>query len=636
MKETIIEHVILSHLLDYLRLKKIPYRKKGKMIYVDCPVCNDPDAHMLPNNKVDLECFKCKPKDKIGRYYNLIDIVKKAEPQLKTDEDILQHIKELLDVKVMTKKDEAKVINLLEKYKEWGFDLVPIVNNGKFPVEKDWTNKEHKDKKEWETWIKNGLNIGVKTGKRSRVTIIDIDQKPIPEEIDKIKGDCVIQESTKGYHLIYKYEPELPKTRIDELKIDIENDGGQVVIYPSVIDKVQRKFINVTKQISEMPIELKTFLTAQITVPRKTDSEKVREDIQTGDFNIGVLEEGQRNSTLVRLGGCFRKELPITQTRYVLNILNRILCERPLPSKEINAMMRKLEHYTYFDEQELAHKVLEYLRDSVEEAGRTEIAMAVVGTNRGEDKKRIDKSLAYLVKEGYILKKGTRYNIIKKAEWKESLIEVGKPIDFKMPYFYDVGSFRYGDLILIGSKNKKGKSHIAINIIKQLVKQGKKPYYISLETGSRFTQIALQLGLKEGDFKWDFVANPTRIELEPDAITILDWLCPTNFAEVDKLFMHFTEQLYKTNGVLIVFMQLKGSKSQDNEWFAPNMVSQFPALSARYIYDKDGDGEYGTFKIDVIREPKLHIKNYEIPCKYNWTSKELKRVDEMEEIDEKK
>jgi hypothetical protein len=518
----------------------------------------------------------------------------------------------------------------LEQYEKWGFDLVPITANGKIPVENEWTKKSHKNIEEWNRWIKEGLNIGVKTGLISNITIIDIDQKPIPEEIKKMMGNPIIQESGKGFHLIYRYDSDLRKTRIDELKIDIENDGGQVVIYPSLVNDVRRKFIETPVEITSMPKELKAFLLSKITVPRQTLSEKLVEDIKSEDFNLGVLDEGGRNANLIRLGGILRKELNITQTGYVLSILNKHLCKEPLPSKEVSAMIKSLDRYTEFDEKELAHKVLEYLK-YIEEANRTEIAMAVVGSNRGEEKKRVDKALAYLVKEGYITKHGRSYAIIKKGEWKDTLIDEGEPIDFQMPYFYDVANFNFGDLILIGSKNKRGKTHLSMNIVKQLVNQNLNPYYISLEAGSRFTKIALQLGMKEGDFKWTFCSDPTQIEIEPNAITIIDWLCPQNFAETDKIFMRFVEQLHKTNGVLIVFMQLK----DDNTWFAPNMVKQFPSLACKYIYDNEDDGEYGKFKIEVIRDPKLRIKSHELPCRYNWETKELKRIDELTEEDTK-
>ena len=395
------------------------------------------------------------------------------------------------------------------------------------------------------------------------------------------------------------------------------------------MENKNRKIIKLN-QIKPLPEHLKKFLLSKIDLPNlKTNSEKLKEDIETENFKMDLFEEGSRNSSLITLGGIFRKELNIPQTQFVLNVLNNHNTN-PLPPKEINAMMKKLEHYSKFDEEELALKVLQYLRD-VEEANRTEISMAIANTNRGEEKKRVDKSLFYLVKEGYLLKRGKTYHLIKKVEWKESLIEIGKPIDFKMPYFYDIANFKYQDLILIGSKNKRGKTHVSINIIKQLVEQGKKPYYVSLETGSRFAQIALQLGLKEGDFYHTFCADPTKIELEPNAITIIDWLLIVDKSKTDLVFRSLIEQLYKTNGIIICFMQLKSSKQQNNEWFAPNMVSQFPSLSVRYIYEKDDDGTYGKFVIDEIREPKANIKTFEIPCKYNWKTKELKRIDELKE-----
>ncbi len=619
------EQIVLSYLLKYLKQQKIPHKKSGKIVMLQCPFCKKKpmSANIIPNTYI-VNCFNCKQK------YNIIDIANKIKNLNGDKKKIIQYLKEELNIKIVTELDEENIENYLNFYEKNGFDLVPVIKNGKRPIEQNWTNKTHKNKNEWKQWIMNGLNIGVKTGLKSNITVIDIDTKDIDDKLKRYIEYYTTQKTQKGYHLFFKYEPDLPKTRIDDLKIDIENDGGQVVLAPSIVNGHERKIFN--DHIEKMPLELKELLLSKVTIPRKTKSEKVKEDIQTENFNLGVLKEGQRNSSLIRLGGILRKELNLVQTEFVLKVLNRHLCENPLQDKEIIAMINSLDKYTRFDEEELAHRIVDYIKD-IEEANRNEIAMALVGTNRGEQKKRVDKALQYLVKEGYITKKGSRYSILKKVEWIDTLLDIGKPIDFKMPYFYDIANFNFGDLILIGSKNKKGKTHIAMNIVKQLVEQGIKPCYINLESGSRFAKIALQLGLKEGDFKRPkhIIVDPTKIELEQNAITIIDWLCPQNFAEVDKLFLHFIEQLDKTHGILIVFMQLKGSKSQNNEWFAPNLVSQFPALSARYIYDNEGDGEYGKFIIDEIRDPKLKIKTYEIPCQYNWETKELKRIDEIEE-----
>lgn len=623
--------VILNreNLIKYLEKNKIKMKKSGKIVMLECPFCKkDPmSANIIPNTAI-LNCFSCNQK------YNLLDIAKKIEQKFpEEEEEQLQYLKTLLNIEVITKKDEEKIEEILNVYVENGFDLVPIMRNGKAPIEKDWTNKSHKDKNEWLEWIRNGFNIGVKGGLKSNLTIIDIDQKPIPEEIKKLMGNTLTQESTHGFHLFYKFEEDLPKTRIDELKIDIETTGGQVVIYPSIINNIQRK-IDI-RPISKMPEALKKYLKSKIDLPNlKTFSEKIREDIKTENFKIKPEDfklknnnlEGCCNSSFIKLGGILRKELNTKNTEFVLNLLNTHLLEYPMEQKAIRAMVRELDKYTEFDEQELAYKVLQYMRDA-EDATRTDVQRAL------EEKKiKIDKVLNYLVREGCLIKRGRNYHIIKKANWKYSLVNVAKRVPFKVPYFYDVGNFNYGDLILIGSKNKKGKTHVAMNIIKQFVKQGIKPYYISLETGSRFTEIALQLGLKEDDFAWDEIADPTKIELEPNAVTVIDWLLVVDKSKTDLIFRHFVEQLHKTNGFLIIFQQLKGTKDQNNQWFAPNMAMQFPSLATRYLYEDEDEGTYGKFVIDAIRDPKKHGKKmWEIPCVYNWQTKELKRKDELED-----
>jgi len=611
---------IESHLLDYIIKRDIKIKKAGAVVQLQCPFCKStPISAIIPPRCNFLNCFACGQKKK-----NIFDVVRVLENKNFTDEEVVQHVKETLNLNIVTKKDEDFISEVLEFYKKNKFDLVAVAKDKKNPIEVDWVNKEHIDIEEWKRWLNSNINIGIKTGKRSNLTIIDIDQKPIPKEILALTGETFVLETSKGFQLYYKYVPDLKKTRINELKTDIENDGGQCVAFPSVVEGVQRKILKLNEPI-EMPKDLLDYLKNKVTVPLKSFSEKLKEDIETEQFNLGLLQEGNRNASLLKLGGILRKKLSEIQTEEVLSVLNNHICPNPLPSKEIHAMIKSLAKYTAFDEQELAHKVLTYLKN-VEEANRTEIAMAIVGTNRGEEKLRIDKSLKYLVKEGYALKKGNRYNVIKRLDWKEDLLNVGRPIDFKMPYFYDVANFNYEDMIVIASRNKKGKTHLAVNIIKQLVEQGITPYYINLETGSRFAKIALQLGLKNGDFKHSFCADPTQIELEKNGITIIDWLLIADKSQTDLVFKHFIEQLNKQGGFLIVFQQLK----EDNSYFAPNMLMQFPSLASRYIYDNEQDGTYGKFLIDVIREPKGQIKSFEIPCKYNWDTKELIRIDERQ------
>ena len=628
--------IILSKLLKYLELKKWKIKKSGKVIMFLCPQCKkEPlSATILPNSS-NINCYICKPKEKLGRYYNLLDVAKLLEEKFpEKEEDQLQYLKELLKIDVKTSKDEQEIMKVLEFYEKNGFDLVPVAKNAKNPIEKDWVNKSHKNKDEWFNWISNDLNIGVKTGIKSNITVIDIDQKPIPEEIRLMVGNTLIQETKKGFHLFYKYDKDFPKTRIEEFKIDIENDGGQVVLYPSIVENEKRQFISGDK-IIEMPKDLKGLLKSKILMPSKTSSEKLREDIETENFKINPEDfklkndnlNGCCNSSFIKLGGILRKNLNLQETEFVLRVLNNHLLEKPMTYQAIKGMVKELDKYIQIDEEELALKVLEYLKIVDSPRSVNDISNTIMGTNRGEDKKRIEKVLNYLLNEEKIIKKGrASYEIVKEMNWTDTLIDVGSPVDFKIPYFYDYAYFNKKDLIIIGSKNQYGKTHLAMNIVKRLVTQGIKPYYIFNESGGRYGKVALKLGMKEGDFWRVYCGDPEKVILKNKAITIYDWVRPMGdeYAKTAEVFNRFIEQLEKTQGFMICFVQLK----KDDSFFAPNMIGQFPALLVKYLH-RNENGTETTFEVCKIRDSKIRKKHFNIDCIYDWQSREVKRLDEL-------
>ena len=345
-------------------------------------------------------------------------------------------------------------------------------------------------------------------------------------------------------------------------------------------------------------------------------------DIKTEDFNIGIIKEGSRNNVFIRLGGILRKAFDINQTKNILNLLNKHFCNPSLSGKEFDNIIVQLDKYKEYDDMIVVNKILQHLL-IVEEANARDIKDSL-----GYTKKKVEDTLSYLLKEQYIVKKRGMFHIIKKVQWTDTFMDEGKEIDYKMPYFYDHAIFREGDMIVIGGTQKVGKTHIAVNIIKRLVAQGKKPRYFNLESGSRYAIIARQIGLVEGNF-WrnKECISPELIELEKDAITIIDWLLPDDYAATDKLYKYFAQQLIKNGGTLIIFVQLKNN----GDFFAPNMIAFFPAFVCRYFYTDVNSGKDGFFKIDYMREPIFNVKTANIPCIYDWATKELKRVDEMKD-----
>jgi hypothetical protein len=496
-------------------------------------------------------------------------------------------------VRTITKEMQG----VLNFYSEMGFNLTKVSN--KQPVLPNWNNLVNKNPRVWLEWLQEGYGLGLICGESSGVTTIDVDVDPVPEGLRMLLNSTLWQKTSKGYHYIYLYEPDLPVTRIDELKTDIMNSNRQVVIPPSSVDGKDRVWANVIEP-SKMDSELKDFILS-----------KVGTKVNMEPLSLGgtpVVVEGNRNNTLIKIGGVIRNWVNPVITAKLLALINQNFVTPPLPMNEIEAMAKSIAKYDSKDFAQFEQKIYDYLK-------MTEGAIIHdIKDFTKEDRTTIDIALYNLREKEKVFKSGNRYYVLNKVEWKQDLhFEQGKTIPFKMPYFDDVAQFCWGDLILIGGKPSVGKTTVAMNIAKQLSVQGVVPYYINLESGSRFGSTATRLGIRVGDMHFTTASNPQSIELEKDAVTILDWLLIDEKYETDKVFKHFSEELKKKGGVLILFQQLR----DNNQYFAHDMVKQFPSFAARYIYDDENkDREYGAFRIDKNREPKGKWVP-KLPCRYD-------------------
>lgn len=660
--------IILSKTVDYLKLKKIEY-KGLKVITLHCVLCDAPGctAIIIPN-MAKIRCNSC------SQHYNLIDIAKKIENlPTATDEEILNLLKDKLNLNVTTQKDELTNDSLLSNYATYGWALVPCAKNGKNPIQKEWQLKENREKSEWFHWMNSGLNMGARTGKVSNLTVIDFDfltkeekcelvndatssirkaeinaKKVIPESVKTIMGETLMQETLGGFHLCYKYA-DLPKgdTTIEGIHVDIENDGGQVIIPPSpqvavyeeyteneevkkrVVGYGHRKWIN-NLPIAKMPDALYAILKkADVKVPQREksdiDHEEIAKAISTEDFKIKDFKNN-RNNTLLKLGGIAQKSMPISSVGKMLDIFNHFIFDSPLPETEVMGILDSLDKYVDENEGALIKTVLDYLKET-DVATKMEIEFAVFGQRAtSENKKRLDRILANLLIDHKIVKQNARnYKIVRDMQWSDSILNVGTPINFKMPYFHDYAHFNRGDLILIGAQTKVGKTTVAMNIIKQLVEQGLKPRYLYNESGGRFAKTALKLGLKDGDFDKARANNPLEVILKPNSVYVYDWIRPVDFAKTADIFDSLVEKLELNNSVMIGFVQL----TDKNEWFATNLLRQFVALSVKYNY-LDKEGVSTCFELNDVRDRKTSGKSYQIPCKYFEDTREVKTLEEID------
>ena len=658
--------IILSKIIEYCKKTGHPIKKSGNVVMLECPYCQGKEsANVIPNTSI-INCLKCSKR------FTLADLARQtSKKDFKDEEEILEYLKDLLDLDIQTKKDEEQIENILDKYEALGFCLVPCAKKDKPPIQKGWTEKENRNKAEWAGWIANGLNIGVRTGEVSKITVIDVDiltkqekielvkddttkdrktaileRKNIPNEIKSIMGDTLIQETLGGFHLFYQY-CNLPKTRIQRegYAIDLENDGGLIIVPPApevaVYEEYQegdktkkriagyasRRFIN-DKPISPMPQALEDLL-LENTAPKTVEKEQ---SLESGieDSKIPLLDDGDgRNVLFTKYGGYLLNRFSSDQVEYALYGLNKLICKQELPPQEIRGIIKSMERYDDRFSDKLTSDIIEYLR-LIECASKAEIEIAVLGKRAtGEAKKKIDEILVYLTKQEKIVPKGRQYKILPNMNWTGNITQIGVPIDFKCPYFFDYAYFNWGDMILIGAQTKIGKTTIAINFIKRLVEQGLKPYYIYSESGGRWAETAMQLGLKDDDFlvPETVTEHIDEIRFEKNSINVWDWIDPQDFAKTNMYFSQIVKKVEKSSCFLIGFVQLKDDK--DASWFAQNMIRQRPSVAAKYLYDAEQDGTNTQFVITEIRAPRVKGKQFNIPCVYDFATKEIKRLDEI-------
>ena len=695
----------------YLYLKKYsyPFTKSGRTLMVKCPFCGEMSAHKLPHAPK----FKCQnPLCEKGKKaaFTLLYLIKQHQPEFqgKDNETILQFLKETFKLSVKTENDIKEIQDQLDFYHSLGWSLLPCEKPGKFavafgkkPYEAGWQKKIYKEKNHWQSWLSSGLNIGVLCGSDSNVFVMEIDvltneeatdlanaylknnekkikailaKKVIPEEVLKVLGDTLVQESFKGFHFYYQYDSEIPKTCFDYkgVHIDVEAAGGQVVINPSVVEiedvhktdeanaklepdnrKVKigtgylagRQFLNRVKPI-KINEKLKQFILENSPKSiKKADNsldgllhdERFKGIFDT-DFNVKTYgDRSGRNNLLLGLAGKLRSRSSIAETKHAMNVINYAFFTPPLPQSELETMVGSIENYMDLDVEIWKEKIIKYLED-VKDTTRNAITQ---GLALGDKKEfpRIERALRELFEQEKVRFYRNKIILNERALWSDSLFEAYIPLGFKVPYFDDMMQFFAGDIILIGGVTSAGKTHLSMNFVRKLVMQGVKPYYLSTESGSRYIKVARALNIPDKSFYHLKGVDPYQVQFEKNAVTILDWLDPdvlgeSGFARVNTLMREILHKTEKQQGLTIVFMQLK----EDETWFSKNMVKSYPALATRFRFERDESGKFIRTKpyfdfepgLSKVRDPKSFHCVQHIPLIYLPETKELLRRDEVE------
>jgi len=437
-------------LFDYLSKKIKGFQKitkKGQFLFT-CPRINEhkfstnnPTATFIPSSD-KINCLIC------GWKGNMFDAVRLIEPDKKdkSDAEIISYLIEELKLDMYIE---------LTTYQNYGWSLIPLLNNSKIPFEKDWVNTEHREKTTWIKWLNNGLNIGLNCSK-SNVTVIDIDLKVAPaqelEQIYKKINECktLTANTPHGKHFVFQFDKDLQQcTNLGGLHIDIRNTGGQIVIAPSKIDNLEYKWVNLGIEIKQIPEDIKTMLLSfkQIGNEKKSSSEIIIPEVEK-------IKEGEgRNNTLTSMGGALINKFSIEDTTYILSLISNNFFKPPLPYHEIKGMLGSLSTYKVSESESHEKAIYEYLKLIQNDVSAKDI-MESLKLSRAI----IDKYLSKFVKEGKAIRLGRgRYQYKEKIDWTDATPEVIEEYQYKMPLFNNIALFQDADCLILGGKTNEGK-----------------------------------------------------------------------------------------------------------------------------------------------------------------------------------
>ena len=245
-----------------------------------------------------------------------------------------------------------KVNTLLESVLElWrsGFSVIPVQPGGKRPLV-PWVEYQSRRPTEEEIhqwWQQHpNANIGIVTGKISRIVVIDLDLDKDDNEsgakiYEQAPTDLIVKTGRGGYHLYYCYPEDVDhiSNRVGLLPgVDIRADGGYVVAPPSAHSSGRLYEWTRRGKPGKLPPHLVGLLTSYTPVGRDggEDSPKWLSDLLAG------VEKGQRNDVCARLCGYLigkgmPKDVVLTIIRQ-WNEKNR----PPLPDHEVAATVESV------------------------------------------------------------------------------------------------------------------------------------------------------------------------------------------------------------------------------------------------------------------------------------------------------
>jgi putative DNA primase/helicase len=216
---------------------------------------------------------------------------------------------------------------------------------GKHPITRQGLKEASCDVKQISEWWDQFpmANIGLLTGTKGKVAVLDIDQhssgfeslKLLEEKYGKLPNSQRARSGGGGLHIYFLSPDYQLKNRVGLLPgLDIRGDDGYIVAPPSVHSSGQKY-----TWIMEGPLEpLPEWLFELVNAPKNL----INESAKPAD----AIKPGRRNHTLASIAGLLRSHgLELDKISKGIHALNKALCEPCLPDEEVTKIASSISRY---------------------------------------------------------------------------------------------------------------------------------------------------------------------------------------------------------------------------------------------------------------------------------------------------
>lgn len=266
--------------------------------------------------------------------------------------------------------DTTSLYSAARIYADAGMWVIPIVPGERRPAVKWQDMKAPADDQQLREWFqKHNYGVGILTGQKSGVIVIDVDTYKINGRADTVlsafTSDLVVETPSGGRHIYFRTNGTLIANSQSKLEegVDVRGDGGIAIMPPSLAQKKDGSGMGRYRFVSAGdPSPLPDALTA--STKKQTTTEKASgSDDALSLFNLVVREgftDGKHNEQLNQLAAMMWRVMASSndslKERFIYEALSALDAKDPTPQAATGNLVPTITSAINYEKHRLSAK----------------------------------------------------------------------------------------------------------------------------------------------------------------------------------------------------------------------------------------------------------------------------------------